>query len=243
MGRCLDTNDSEEVSFAVEVLNSHIRDHYAAHPASKILRATLDELISAIPSDIFFASFTQNPDLLSQWRGYAPDKGVSFGFSHKHLKSLSISFGLKFGIVLYKYDDQCRLIDEIARDFLNSFSVDALSSDRLRSRAFERFVSVAPFLKHGAFFEECEWRLVYIPDGTTRLQPQNRVINGNIKTIVELPIDPILYTPNFTFGSIYTSPTLSVAEGLGEVYKIMAEYETSVYHVQMSSIPYQRSKL
>ena len=165
------------------------------HPESQIQFADKEALINGsvafswiILQDAFVASFSQQGDLLSQWRAYSGEAGgYSIGFPRTYLKSAGVHFlesrkGSFFG-------DQnplepCRYCDkpeeesmkrEIER-ILDSYAADAGHADlQAIPEVQERFKKLGELgkkhffplgrrralTKDQAFSEEAEWRLVF----------------------------------------------------------------------------------
>ncbi|MBU4215626.1 MAG: DUF2971 domain-containing protein [Actinobacteria bacterium] len=100
---------------------------------------------------MFVACFCAAPDLLAMWRGYAPDNGVSLGFSSAPLQAAT---GAQLRKVLY---DESQFQDSVT-EVLDAAKADSpeLKGERLCARLFE----LAFLLKDPAWAEEQEWRLL-----------------------------------------------------------------------------------
>jgi hypothetical protein len=86
-------SDAKELVQTLEIFLSAIRIRYQTSDATKRelfqqLETWLrDRLVSG--HLVFFSSFTEEGNLLSQWRGYSPlGEGVSLGFDPQHLRKL-----------------------------------------------------------------------------------------------------------------------------------------------------------
>lgn len=130
--------------------------------------AYLDDLYEVTSSlrgaNIFVTSFTEEGDLLSQWRGYCPQGGYSIGLSAKELSAVVERSGLYFGKAKYSLPEEGQtkaLLEAAFRDFRRAYIVDPLDENRLR--AFDRvandIIREGPKFKHPGFAEEREWRL------------------------------------------------------------------------------------
>lgn len=114
-------------------------------------------------------SFCQNPDLLSQWRGYGSSQGVCLEFDSDELIE-SLNFGTSrffSGDVFYTKPDSTLEAKEEILKFLN----DADFLEQKNNSAIHEFVgtselvnSLTPFFKHESFMEECEYRIVIQPE-------------------------------------------------------------------------------
>ncbi len=171
-------NDAEELMFgrrviadvAKEVCRTYGRSHEkdAYNPALSDLRtwaASVSGQLEGLEPDpgepmaAFATSFSSNGDQLSQWRGYANGSGFAVGFDFVALREL---VGDRCGGV-------CRLhpicYGQDARDFVERFIThswvnywDPASIDDAK----ENLLMHTSRLKHGAFNEEQEHRLIVL---------------------------------------------------------------------------------
>ena len=131
------------------------------------LRAWLENRLSELGHAVFVACFTQNGNLLSQWRSYCdPGKGLSIGFNPDKLASTAQAQGFTVGKCIYDPKRQ----KEIAAEVL---SVIELQAKLMFPDAAERgpfapafaaveadLLNIAVLFKDNAFREEDEWRVV-----------------------------------------------------------------------------------
>ena len=90
-------NDATEFIYTFDVAKNVIEELDMAHyKYAKALHRFLDDVrIQNIHANHFVCSFTEEGDLLSQWRGYCPDcNGYSLGFSFKNLNKLAEKQGV-----------------------------------------------------------------------------------------------------------------------------------------------------
>lgn len=153
----------------------------------------------------FIASFTEDGDLLSQWRGYGSGgEGVSIGFD---LNKLSFStVGAVFPedekppqVIKVEYDPD-RQNHEVRRIFESARKVYSVHEQILSTnqyayarlpRLFHDVIRDALYwlrweFKSPYYREEREWRLVLNPMGVFR--NQTRLSNGHIVPYVEMPL-------------------------------------------------------
>lgn len=110
--------------------------------------------------------FSEEGDLLSQWRGYADDaKGISIGFSKEYFNRLNTYivddelFYIKLDKVSYDEEKINRIIED--KTPLHSISIKSTTSEISKILNCTLAVSSieCPFYKKASFSEEKEWRL------------------------------------------------------------------------------------
>jgi hypothetical protein len=123
------------------------------------------------PVNICSVSFCTDPDLLSQWRGYAGlGMGYAVGFYSNGLFEMAQNNTCHLARCIYEQAAQEQIINELIDEALrnakvcwdNNFSIDdvhlAIGS------AFERaLIECGAFFKDISFKEEQEWRLITAP--------------------------------------------------------------------------------
>lgn len=158
-------NDDEELRFGLKVVLEVI-----SQADGQPLNAMLVELhnwLIEVQADLtlfpatFVFSLTEKGDLLSQWRGYTqPGNGFSIGFDSKWLatRAASTNGAWHFGACFYGVDRARRYIMDAIEGALALARKNG-SDERLRYLR-SSIVRIVPLIKHEAFDEEREWRLV-----------------------------------------------------------------------------------
>lgn len=101
---CEFLNDSQEYFEAIDYLKQQtsalwMEDDYLS-PIAWMMRDVLEELKN---SEIYTTSFSENADLLSQWRGYCDQGiGVCIGFNKSLIKEFCIKNSYEFEKCLYQ---------------------------------------------------------------------------------------------------------------------------------------------
>lgn len=160
------SNDEVEQRFGMEIIESVI---------PKNLKIDVDDMGL---DENYIICFCLENDKLSQWRGYAPEGGVSMGFDfgmprvfsilHSESKDISVSANCErqyvgLNNVCYvrprqkleeeeEYNQRCREQINLCHSAIKDDEIE-LYTDEIRRKA--------PFIKHDGFSEENEYRLVF----------------------------------------------------------------------------------
>ena len=203
-------NDFSEFRYTLALLDEHL-DEVLQAGGSKSSQVAVKEWKGALRKmpgiAMFVASFSEESDLLSQWRAYCPAAG---GFS-LGMHPLELMRSAKCPLIRCEYDvaRQRTLVAQVTAKLIGDFNASlaagrAEADARVHSGA--AFVSCTFFLatafKHPSFAEEREWRLVtrQLPDdareicfreGRAGVVPYIRLPLGvRAKSIEEIVIGP-----------------------------------------------------
>jgi len=189
-------NDSREFTAATEialsVLESLISAVVDAEEKSALVefRPWLTSLNDQAQSYVF--SFSEDGDLLSQWRGYSkPSDGYAIGFDTTALTKLSEQQGFFFRPCEYAEEAQRDLIERFFRAGLARLHASLKTVGPVPARqtfavfCVLSFLHVAPLVKNHKFKEELEWRLVAPIHGA--LSPNLSFRSGKSMLIPYLP--------------------------------------------------------
>jgi hypothetical protein len=164
-------NDSSEFSYTLKladgILEERLRDGSAG------LRDRLNAFREAIPRidniHVCVASFSEDPDILSQWRAYGgASGGYALGFVAQHLRESARGQGL--------FLVKCKYTEAEQRESINHLIDRCMSEEStnpdiaLKCWYFpSRLARLAPVLKNSSFGEEREWRLIFRPLMVTQM--------------------------------------------------------------------------
>lgn len=163
-------NDIKEFKHAVDVAKNELNSRKAKVGVSKDESYIYDKLNNCLESmsgaNTFVASFSEEPDLLSQWRAYGGKGGFSIGFNYEALLKLAHQQSFRLLPCIYELKKQQELIsyliDEIKNIFLTDPSKykDFQEIQHLQNKFYSPFLLMASTMKHHSFHEEKEWRII-----------------------------------------------------------------------------------
>ena len=109
---------------------------------------------------VFIASFCENGDLLSQWKGYANyGEGYSISIPINALKEIP---NVVIGRVIYNDTRKDAIIDKIIKGILeDKENYDRIGEEKFLETVFLLIEYFSCFFKSQFFEEEKEWRLVF----------------------------------------------------------------------------------
>jgi hypothetical protein len=165
-------NDASEMSYAAELASRVIGEQLETR-ADALSRRVLTELAEhpgrVRDAGVYVVSFCENGNLLCQWRAYGQGTGYALGFGTKYW-DYKHNGPIRLRKVLYEPDEQRELICELLR--LTYEEIERYVADYGESVLMDRYAhpllgclrtilsEVLPCLKHPAFREEQEWRLI-----------------------------------------------------------------------------------
>lgn len=174
-------NDTMEISWIKEILNKEI-EKYNTKEYSYIYRNIVDNINLNI-NHCYICCFSEDGDLLSQWRAYADNgKGFSIGFSIEdmeidqkipHYNAINKEHTIGIHNVIYDIEQQKNIINKHLHCIFNKNNIDYINyinSICLYSKIF----------KNPSFKEEKEWRIIHTPLITTNKTFDDIDIIGNI---------------------------------------------------------------
>jgi hypothetical protein len=190
------SNDLSEIEYAVSIAAEIIKEMWGGKPSISPWEALLAEhLVELFATPLhnfgqpFIVSFCEDGALLSQWRAYGRNSGFSLAFSPL-IKRDKVQLICKHGFrtmvkkVIYDQDKQGQRLRFILKRLIklvNGFPFATDSSDGASAHAQLSLLLIlemtdwACAVKHRAFSEEKEWRIVTYPWGATLVgdRPKN----------------------------------------------------------------------
>jgi len=177
-------NDSKEILHACDVLSKVLSskvDEYCGEEQEFVKQFL--QWIETFHRDafhIFIFSLSEERSLLSQWRSYTPHgKGVSIGFSPIIFDHMLKTSGFRIAQCLYERDQHIELMGSLLKKMLVTFRQGLPTLDTSKNHPTQKYhgflegfrndlLQVLAIVKHSAFSEEREWRIVspYFPNYT-----------------------------------------------------------------------------
>ncbi len=189
----------------------------------------------------YCVSFTENGNLLSQWRGYARNGGLSIGFDPEGLKFSAKNQRFRFMKCLYDEEEKKAFVHEVVDDFLwhcdewhNNEALGHFTPIHFGAYLRSMICFFAPVLKHKDFFEEEEWRAVHSYGHLKNEMLSSRKSNG-----IDIPYI-VFSLQDVSIQKIFIGP----CNNLDRVYlKILPTLDLrGLFHVcKKSGIPYRGS--
>jgi hypothetical protein len=243
-------NDASELNYALKLLKKQIRNFQKVPvnvfaPGGMFFQILMEliegkNFIPTGPLGYYVCSFSQEEDLLSQWRGYCPKgTGVSLGFKFSKLKECAQRSGFLIKRCIYKENKQ---LDQL-RKFINS------TSDQIKSIMTEekdkkllldfilKFMKLAPIFKHPKFEAEREWRIIAGLKSEVTKSIKFRPGQSMIVPYIEIPLPR--EGENLYINKIVIGPTHEQNLSKASIEYLLRSKNVKFDEVQYSTIPYR----
>jgi len=199
----LKSNDGKELSWIKEKINKNIELELTnlGNEALEAWKTFIDYKKFGNCSGTFYtACFSECPDSLSQWRGYAQDgEGLAIGFSKSPLNSLNNQPPFPYPLfifdrVIYDEKSQNAFVKSIVRETMNKIGYKGIGHIAIEFNFESNFRYI--FYKNPSFSEEKEWRLTM--NSTVNREPmlqtnlsfsENNYIVSNGKLVSYVALD------------------------------------------------------
>jgi DUF2971 family protein len=164
-------NDSKEIDHAVDIAKLAVENSLRYAKWSSEQRDLLEEMRSYVggaAKRYYVFSLSEERDLLSQWRAYCPPGGgYSVGFPSKQLKLMCAAQNFMLSPCVYNPTLQNAIVSEWLSGYLQQYEecrergeLEAGGRQRISWEFGQHIAQFGAFLKHQAFEEEREWRLI-----------------------------------------------------------------------------------
>lgn len=249
-------NDASEMNYSKDLIKKEIhqsgksirdKESIVCEFFETILEA-LDEIIFRDMANLFVCSFSEENDLLSQWRGYCP-RGIriSIGFNFDSLKKCTQEHDLSIMQCNYEEKEQgndVRIRIEETTLKLNNEIIpnqkgwDERSTELLTEISWELF-KLAPMFKHPKFREEKEWRIIAGISDLIEVKYLIKHRPGPSMLIPYIEIPLPREGENLIIDQIVVGPTHEPILSKASIEMLMKSKNVKFDGVQYSTIPYR----
>jgi hypothetical protein len=235
-------NDATEFRYGLNIFEralSSSRLNFCAE-----IMELINRFLSAKESfSVFIAAFSEQPDLLSQWRGYNSARGYSIGLNGDWLTRNADAQKCRLFPVLYKVEEQqCVVADKLVllQKLLDERPETKTVFETVREWWGQMLYTIVA-LKNHHFREEEEYRLVRTatgwPNGVqTRETPRGLVPYISVKLNATIIDHPMFHPNNVGLERIVVGPGLPDQQKLG-VEALLASQHMRVT-INKSESPY-----
>jgi hypothetical protein len=183
---------------------------------------------------VFVGCFTENGNLLSQWRGYCPHgRGVSIGFESSKLVASAQKHSFSFGRCVYDKETKSALASEII-DSVTSLArrtEEPPPSKRHPTQSYHEvfeviepeLLKIAALVKDFAFHEEMEWRIVS-PVLSNYVEPQIKYREGPTMLIPYLELPLAGPGDRVEFEQVVIGPTPAMNLSMASISRYISKY-------------------
>lgn len=247
-------NDRSELKHAITLFQQEANSQATALSDDKadmgeLLREAAHQLDSFQETNICLASFCENGDLLSQWRGYGSSgSGVALGFSGQALERVNGTGWARLLRCLYEPGEQIQVIRDLVRLLRSAYTIctSGIPSDRHASIRKDligyfntTFLQVAPVLKNKHFAEEREWRIVTLPRKSTDLKFRALVSNERVSQYYVYDLTPDRSGNHDFLSSVVIGPTGEPRLVADAVWTLCTQSKVGLNALMFSQIPYR----
>jgi hypothetical protein len=185
---------------------------------------------------VYVSSFSEDGDLLSQWRGYCPrGLGFSLGFRFNKLKECFLEGGdILIRPCIYDEKQQITQLKELIEEFIKKYEDDLMDGFEY---VFQEFMKLAPTFKHPKFREEREWRIFYVPSELAIHKVEFRL--GQTMAIPYIEIHLPEEENKLIINKIMIGPTSEPRLSEASIKMMLRRKDVNFDEIQYSTIPYR----
>lgn len=230
-------NDSNEFLLAINLAREVLRGKRNLC-SDKILAVFQEEMEQAIEfaatKTVYVCSFSEEKDLLSQWRSYCPGGiGFSLGFDPEKLALLLEAEGYYIAPCIYDQQIHIQIISELLDSTIAAYEErNPNNAGYVQNQFVWRLLELAAFLKHSTFSEEREWRVISKELGK---DPQKAFREGASMLI---PYSILHLHRNFPINEIVIGPTPHLDLSKNAILDFL-DMNNIKAKVELSSIPFR----
>ena len=243
-------NDMTEYNHTIDLVKDELkkRGYEKFRKFLDTIDSGFDTLLENIKEKhpIYVCSFSENGNLLSQWRGYCSNGGgYSIGFDKAHIVKLRKKYK-KFNFVrcVYKKKIQKEIIRKYLKDSVSIFQKfnisncsDANLTRKFINNFFKMLLTIIPMLKDSSFHEEREWRIV---SNFIKIKPsQKKFREGKFAIVPYVEFKLANKREKLNISKIIVGPNPHIELSLKSVKSILSAQNVNCAFVERSRIPYR----
>jgi hypothetical protein len=240
-------NDSAEFGYAIQLMTPALNAIEASVGKHEELFSEWRKVLSKAPNvSTYVVSFSSLSDSLPQWRAYSRPYGFALGLDHPHLISMALASHAKGHLLRCIYDPtaQQEEINHGLRYLVGCYSddTDTPPDDKVTgfgAHFFGYLLVLAGCLKHPAFAEEKEWRLILreVAPGEFPLKRKARAGLHTYVPYAELPIGT--NKSPLPLAKIVIGPCLDFERAADGLSTLLDETGVEVKSIVRSDIPFR----
>jgi hypothetical protein len=249
-------NDASELNYAKGLFRNQVNhferkkenEDYLIHRNFKTLIEDMENSTSKDTYAFFVCSFSEENDLLSQWRGYSPKGiGLSLGFKLGDLRKSVERYAFSIRPCIYNKNEQLneinKLIEKNFIDFTNEkrqyqHDMYRIILNKSGLVFYVEFLRLAPSIKHPKFIEEQEWRIVARVDTKDQIEMiRYRPGKSMIIPYIEIPLPR--GEDNLIINKIVVGPTHDPELAKDAVEMLLKSKKVKFDEIEVSTIPYR----
>jgi hypothetical protein len=241
-------NDASELNYSRTLFKDQLRTYqeeiikdahcYEYKVFADLIRNIEDEdFIHPELSGGYVCSFSEEEDLLSQWRGYCPKGlGLSLGFNFKKLHEYLVGDkNIFIRSCIYDEKEQIKQLRELIEQFEIRYKNDLMEGFEY---IFTEFMNLAPTFKHPKFKEEREWRLFYVPSyGLVESKGEFRLGHMMAIPYIEIPLPK--EGNKLIINKVVVGPTTEPKLSKTSLKMLLKQKRVEFEEVRYSTIPYR----
>lgn len=228
-------NDLKEFKHTIELIREIIDNEIKKGIIDSDLSSLFEEVVkTAFPSQtIFVASFSEEGDLLSQWRGYCGDGvGYSVGIDCDILNEIALANNLNLTKCLYKVDEQVNELQTFFKWIIQTTN----NHEGIIAYLLQMLVTTAPRFKDKAFSEEKEWRLVGSIFDLSKVH-----FRPGKSTLVPFVKIPLISNANkrMSISKLFISPSPDTVLAKQAIHILCEKHLVNCSNVEVSKAPFK----
>ena len=246
-------NDKKEFQHSLDITHSILEGFFKVDDNPKKLKGLNYDFIEHLRinlgkkwnPEVYVASFTEEGDLLSQWRGYCPNGGFSIGFNYGLLSRIAEKHDSFLLPCVYDFKIQTKILEELLLSHSKKYDESIKDNDQIKSDELAHSISnefiislfaLAPMLKHESFKEEKEWRIV---SSNLRIAPDIRFRANESNIIPYIEISLCQRDEEIEFREIFIGPSSINDYSKEAVLQLVRKNRVPQNFIRLSSAPYR----